>query len=195
MPKQIEISKAELEDAYNYFKKSINEIANDYNTNPYLIKKLLEYYNIKIRNDDNIDNHNMPIIYTKKEIDIPNNFSEIKMKLSQYNIEYNNRHHNTILFHSSNETWKHFISKCILSKILRDRGHEIFTEIQNNDAITDILDLSESICYELESNPISNTFQNKKEKLNNCGLEIIIFDLRDVPDSINEIIDFFNKKV
>lgn len=188
----INISEAELRDAYEFFNKTVEEIAREYGTDTYSILRLLKHYGIELRVEEIVNNE--PIIRPRQVISNPSSFQELLLKLQQYKIEYNSRHHNTILFHSSNETWKHFLAKCILAKILRDKGHEIFTEMVVHNAESDILDITDNICYELETTPGSKTFQKKLEKLNECGLDLIVIDLRDVSDELEGMTKYFKEK-
>jgi hypothetical protein len=192
MSKRVKISKAELHDSYVFFRKTLKEIADEYNTSVENIIRLLNYHEIKIRDEDkNIQS--TPIIYEKKSIKNPINFQRVINNLSQYNIKYIARHHNTVLPHSSTETWKHWMAKCILFKLLRDKRHEVFTELHINNAETDVFDLTQCICYELESIPGSKTFQEKMKKLNNNNLTLIIIDLRKVPDDYDSMKEYFKE--
>jgi len=181
------ISKAELEDEYTYFKKPIHEIARDHKVDEYVIRRALIHYNIPERKEPEKlpPNTFVPIRHHAKS-----GFADTLQKCRDYGITYAPRHHNTILFHDRNETWKHLIAKCIAAKILRDDGHEIFTELKHRKAITDLIDVTTGVCYEFETNVRKGTFGEKKAKIYGSGLDLVVIDLKLMPDGIVDIIQF-----
>lgn len=172
-----DISEAELQDAHLHFQKSPAEIAVEHDTTEYSIRKLMKHYKIPITEHET---------ELKPKVAPSNRFKKVKPIPKS-------RHKNAVLFHSNKETWKHWICKCVLAKVLRDEGHQIFTEMPMGNAEVDILDATASASYELESNPGSQTFQKKLKKLDGHKYDLIIIDLRKVPDDLEGMIRYFKK--
>lgn len=158
---------------------TIGQMAEHHKTAEWIIKKLMKEYNIPIR-DDLEEEKKIPIIFKRKKA------KAAKPRAS--------RNKNAVLFHSSTETWKHWNAKCVLAKILRDQGHQIYTEIPIERAETDVLDVTDGTCYELESNPGKKTFREKLEKLNGVNYDLIVVDLRQVPDDFEGMKRYFEKR-
>ena len=194
MPKVIKIDRPELEDLYNYFKKPIPVIAQELNTEAYQVRRKLIEFGIEIdeeREKRYEEEHSSSKLYQKKKIKEPKNQAQVRQKLKDSDVKYSRRNQNAVLPHSNKESWLHWLCKCILFKALRDDGHELFTEMPFGDAIIDILDVTSSTSYELESKPSKKTAEEKLKTLNNSALDLHVIDLSKIPKSV--ILDFLKE--
>ena len=107
------------------------------------------------------------------------------------------RRRNTIYSHNRNETLKHLVVKTILFHALRAKNRTVFTECTVNEAIVDVLDDTENIAYELESNPKPNTWKAKQVLINpynNHAMPTVrVIDLRDFSMDVDEIYEYFEE--
>jgi len=92
------------------------------------------------------------------------------------------RHHNR---KESGESWKHYLAKCILSKILYDMNRPHFTEYElPNKTVVDVYEIIYNTAIEFES-----VHSDKKEALKIIKAkpfvrDIIVIDLGKIPDDI-----------
>jgi len=196
MPKVIKINRPELDDLYNHFKKPIPVIAQELNVEPWQLKKKMVEFGIEIDEEreklyEEEHSKTSSKLYAKKKIKEPKNIMQVKQKLKDSNVKYSRRNQNAVLPHSNKESWLHWLCKCILFKALRDDGHEIFTEMPFGDAIIDILDVTSSTSYELESKPSKKTAAEKLKTLNNSAIDLQVLDLSKIPKSV--ILDFLKE--
>jgi tRNA A58 N-methylase Trm61 len=100
-----------------------------------------------------------------------------------------------VVFHNTNESREHFISKCILAQILYQKGHNIYTEGRHKTKKFDVIDLNTYTVYELESNVTTKSKDQKELNVKNSNFSLIIIDLKDLPKNIDDIFNFLNKKI
>ena len=90
------------------------------------------------------------------------------------------RHHNRGI---SGETMKHWICKCICSKILYDSRHVHFCEYEfPNKAVADIYDTKDNIVIEFESKKSKKKEQLKFLQFNKYVRDTIVINIDDYPD-------------
>jgi hypothetical protein len=108
------------------------------------------------------------------------------------------RHHNR---HVSGETWKHYLCKCVMGKILYDANRNYFSEYEfPNKAVTDVLDVTTMTAIEFES---KCTVKKEKKKsvnfinyLNTRVLnELFVIDLEQVPNDLNAMEQYLKNKI
>ena len=94
---------------------------------------------------------------------------------------------NKVRFHNRGETFKHFLVKAMISKILFNRGRVFVTEAEFKcGRVVDVLDVTEKIGYEVETSGKNS----KKDPIN-----IVTIDLRKVPDEIKGLEKYLKKEV
>jgi predicted RNA methylase len=79
-----------------------------------------------------------------------------------------------------NEDWKHYLLKCLVYKILKDAGHEVYMEVDKGFGRVDVFDKTEGKVIEIETNPRKETTAHKMEIYSKSVYvkEIIIIDAR-----------------
>ncbi len=94
---------------------------------------------------------------------------------------------NKLRIHTKYESLKHFLAKAVVMKILFEKGRFSVSEAEfNNGRIVDVLDIFEKTGYEFESTGVNR-------KADPCN--IVTFDLRKVPNDINEMYKWFKKRI
>lgn len=177
------ISKEELQDSLLHFHQPVWEIARDHNTDTFTIKAAIAYYQIP----GDFDTSKSPAIIYPRSMAGGTHYVRLLQRCQDFGIKYSSRHHNTVLFHNRQETWHHFIAKCLLSKTLRDQGHDVFSEMAVGTGIMDLIDLDTGIVYEIESRPGPKTLEQKQALVVNTGLCVVIIDLRDAPKVTDDV--------
>ena len=90
---------------------------------------------------------------------------------------------NCVYAHNCKESMKHWLVKCMVFKILRERRRTVGTEIEVDGGIVDVIDADNLIAYEIES----KTTKQKIEEVRRLGVkDVFLIDLRDVPDDRRE---------
>ena len=89
---------------------------------------------------------------------------------------------------------KHFLVKAMILKILRERGRTVGTEIELQNGIADLVDVDNSIVYEIETNL---TKEKIFQKIRNyqAAKDIFFIDTRENPDDLNEAEKYLRQKV
>ena len=104
-------------------------------------------------------------------------------------------HNKNCLFQNTgNESVKHFLTKALIFKILRERGRTIGTEVELDGGVVDVLDVDNKIAYEIETN-----LDKRKifEKLRNYPKihDIFFIDTREVPNNFTEAENYLRVKL
>lgn len=115
--------------------------------------------------------------------------AEKELKENGFVLGKNDR--NCVFSSNGKETLKHFISKAIIFKILRDRGRETATEVETKNAIVDVLDIDNRIAYEVE-----NGFDEEDiiGLISHSELrDVFLIDLKEIPNDVYEAEEFFKQ--
>jgi hypothetical protein len=117
-----------------------------------------------------------------------------RIALKENGFVLDERHKNCIFPSTGSESVKHWIIKCLVFKILRDRGRQVGTEVEIKNAIVDVLDTTSIIAYEIET---ALTRQRILEKLRNfvSVRDVFFIDTREVPDDIFEAEKYLRDKM
>jgi hypothetical protein len=89
---------------------------------------------------------------------------------------------------------RHWLVKCILFKLLRDRGRLTGTEVETRGGIVDLLDADNMIAYEVETAPTERQIHQKVRRLWHLH-DVFVIDVRKVPDSLDAAVKFFKEKI
>jgi len=115
------------------------------------------------------------------------NFSKINAEkiLQRKGFVLNDINSNCLYPHSRGESLKHWITKAIIFKILRERKRTVGTEVEVGNGIADVFDEDNKIIYEIEK---SFSKVRRQEKMRNFyeANDVFFIDLGKVPDRINE---------
>jgi hypothetical protein len=183
---KVELTTENLTEFYLDLKNSPKELAKIFKKSEGYIRFLLKKAGINLRAEDEITKK------SKKPITSKSKFSQVRSAMSHFRLTYSKKSHNAILPHNKNETDKHFLAKCVLFKVLKEKDREVFTEVVTGKGITDVLDISQNICYELETNPTDKT-ELEKQALVNKGFHVRVIDLRKLPLDWTEMKAYFKK--
>ena len=82
---------------------------------------------------------------------------------------------------NNSESMKHWIIKAIIFKILRELKRTVGVEYEVHGAIVDVIDMDESIAYEIESHINERKVLRRLRKLSNLH-DVFIIDARKVPN-------------
>lgn len=122
---------------------------------------------------------------------------EQERNLDRYGIACYWKTVNNIKTHFGEETEKHFKSKTALCYVLHKKKYTFFTEVLVSGGIVDVYDFTNKNIYELE-NGLTKAKEDEKfkqlfdeEKMN----DFFIFGLQDLPDTFEELIEFFESKI
>jgi len=98
---------------------------------------------------------------------------------------------NCLFSSSGKESTKHFVSKAIIFKILRDRGRAVATEVETKNAIVDVLDIDNKIAYEVENGfdegDIIGLISHSELR------DIFLIDLKEIPNDLFEAEEFLKQ--
>ncbi len=114
--------------------------------------------------------------------------------LNQNGFVLNDKNKNCLFLHNSEETMKHFLVKAMILKILRERGRIVGSEIEVRNGIADLVDLDNSIIYEVETNITKEKVYDKIKNYNSAK-DIFFIDTREVPDDLNDAEKYLREKV
>jgi len=104
------------------------------------------------------------------------------------------RNKNCLFMHNRNESMKHWIIKCIVFKILRERERVVGTEIEVDGGIVDVIDVNNFIGYEIESNLSRERVKEKIEQFS-CLKDVFFIDISRLPNSIEGIEEYLKRKI
>lgn len=62
---------------------------------------------------------------------------------------------------NNHESFEHFLTKCLIYKILVDKRHKVDMEVKLPEGIIDVVDLTDRVLYEVETNHTKE--KNKKD--------------------------------
>jgi hypothetical protein len=176
-----EIPELKKEEIYGLWKQNLNdkEISKRLNISTTTIKKYRLIKGMKANGHS-------------KELSL-----EQERNLDRYGIACNWQTVNCIKPHFGIETEKHFKSKVALCYILHKKGYTYFTEVPVENGIVDVFDFTNRNIYELETNLKKEKEDEKYKQLYDIEKmnDFFIFNLDELPNTFEELIEFFNKKV
>ena len=109
-----------------------------------------------------------------------------KRNYRQRGMIYLPEHVNTLKMHM-NETLDHWITKSLVFRLLRKLKHDVITEFEiTGMGIGDVLDLTTSVQYEIETVSYSKSVKRKAEQYTRIGVEVIVIPLKNLPEDIKE---------
>ena len=96
-------------------------------------------------------------------------------------IDYTRKDVNVVRMHNNKETWKHYLTKCIIVKLLVDSGHAVVSEAVAPSGVIDVYDIDKLVAYEAETNLSPQKKKDKTFQYLQEGVveEVIIFGLKD----------------
>jgi hypothetical protein len=106
----------------------------------------------------------------------------------------NDRNKNCVFTNTGNESTKHWMVKCLIFKILRQRKREVGTEIEIKNAVADVLDISNMIAYEIETNLTKEKVMEKLKHFVSIT-DVFFVDTREVPDDLFEAERYLQEKI
>jgi hypothetical protein len=119
------------------------------------------------------------------------NYLQAEKELKENGFVLGKYNRNCVFSSNGKESLKHFVSKAIIFKILRDRGREAATEVETRNAIVDVLDIDNRIAYEVE---------NGFDEEDIIGLishnelrDIFLIDLKEIPNDVFEAEEFLKQ--
>jgi len=101
---------------------------------------------------------------------------------------------NCLFVNSGKETMKHWLTKAMIFKILRNNGRTVGTEIETNNGIADLIDVGNKIVYEIESRITKKKVEEKLKQFATAN-DIFIIDLRKVPNDIDKAEKYLREKI
>lgn len=119
------------------------------------------------------------------------NYLQAEKELKENGFVLGKSGRNCVFSSNGKETLKHFISKAIIFKILRDRGRETATEVETKNAIVDVLDIDNRIAYEVE-----NGFDEEDiiGLISHSELrDVFLIDLKEISNDVYEAEEFFKQ--
>ena len=123
------------------------------------------------------------------------NFTKVQFDIKKLGLKFNKKKLNSVIFHSTNETREHFLVKCILSYILHSMGHDIYSEGKYGTKKLDVIDLTDMIVYEIETNKTKKKTEQKITNVKDSYFGLIIIDLKDLPEKLDDIFKFVKKEI
>lgn len=122
---------------------------------------------------------------------------DAKLLMRSLGLPFNAVRYNCVNTHNKNETDKHFFLKALLSYYFLSKGESIFTEYQIRHGIFDIFNLDRMICYEIETEPSSTIYQEKRDLLQGFKdrIEILIVSTKDFSNNLKEAIRQIKVKI
>ena len=89
------------------------------------------------------------------------------------------------LIRDHKEKLNHFSAKALMFFILRELRHDVTTEVEIvNVGVCDLYDITTGVIYEFESFGSKKTQRRVNEIYKHTGNEIIVIDVKDLPDDI-----------
>ena len=112
-----------------------------------------------------------------------------KARCHKLNLPFDPYHLNKVSYYQKSESLKHFIAKCLVYAILRNKDRLVFTEYPLSKTVRiDVFDLDYQYAYELETNPKRFEETKLQELMTDDRVkEIIIVDLRELPNDIEKM--------
>jgi ParB family chromosome partitioning protein len=103
--------------------------------------------------------------------------------------------HQNVVIASNHETMKHFVVKAMVYKLLRGMGRTTVCEMEAGGGVVDIYDAQTGYAYEIESKPRPDTGRIKAERFAGQVKDVLVIDLKKVPDDINGMEGYLKEKV
>lgn len=122
---------------------------------------------------------------------------EAKLRMRSLGLPFTTGLYNRINTHNKNETVKHFFLKALIARHFISQGESIFTEFPICHGIFDVFNLDRMICYEIETEPSSTIYQEKRNLLQGYQdrIEIIIISTKEFSNNLNEAMIQINLKI
>ncbi len=98
------------------------------------------------------------------------------------------RNKNCLFLHNSHESMKHFIVKAMIFKILRERRRNVGTEIETRNGIADVIDLDNSIVYEVETSINKSKISEKIEQFKSFR-DLFLINVKKLPSDLKQLED------
>lgn len=94
---------------------------------------------------------------------------------------------------------RHWLAKCIVSKVLEDLGFRFLTEHEINDKLVDAFCLDNLTAYEIESSEKKNYEEKVKERINKkyeyhadfSEIKLVVFNLKELPKDYDKLYNYF----
>jgi len=96
----------------------------------------------------------------------------------------NEKNRNCLFPHNKSESLKHWTTKAIIFKILRERKRNVGTEVEVGNGIADVFDEDNKIAYEIESEISKRKVREKTRNMSEAN-DIFFINLKKVPDEIS----------
>jgi len=104
----------------------------------------------------------------------------------QRGILYLPEHVNTLKMHV-NETLDHWLTKAIVFRLLRRMKHDVVSEFEiTGMGVGDILDLTNSIQYEIETTSYPKYIHDRAKQYIRLGVDLIVIPLKKLPKNIKD---------
>ena len=117
-----------------------------------------------------------------------------KKLLEEKGMVLTERNKNCLFLYNNRESMRHWIVKCVVFKILRERERVVGTEIEVDGGIVDVIDVNNFIGYEIESKLSKKKIEEKVKQFNSLK-DVFLIDASKLPDSIKDIEEFLRKKI
>lgn len=127
--------------------------------------------------------------------ELMSNYTKIQFDIKKLGLKFDKRKLNSVVFHNTNESIEHFIAKCLLSFLLRSKGHDIYSEGKYGVKKLDVIDLTDKVVYEIESNKTNKKTQQKETNIADSYFELMVVDLKDMPNTFEGALNFIKKKI
>jgi len=89
------------------------------------------------------------------------------------------------LVHDFREKLNHFCAKALMFFILRELKHDVVSEVEIVDVgFGDLYDITTNVFYEFETSGCKSVQRRVNEIYKQTGVEIIVIDVKELPDDI-----------
>ena len=105
--------------------------------------------------------------------------------------------YNRMMCWNRNETLDHWLTKCMIFKILRDKGHVVIGECNFGGAgVVDLFSLTAKIVFDVEGSLTPSKKRAKYEQyINHAINDVIVIDLDKLPKDNKERFKYLKEKV
>jgi len=104
------------------------------------------------------------------------------------------RNKNCLFAHNSKESMKHWIVKCVIFKILRERQRLVGTEIEVDGGVVDVIDADNFIGYEIESKLNKKKIKEKVLQFNSLK-DLFLIDISKLSNDLRNIEEYVRNKI
>jgi len=103
--------------------------------------------------------------------------------------------HQNVVVASNHESMKHFVVKAMVYKLLREMDRITVCEMEAGGGVVDIYDAQTGYAYEIESKPGPRTGKEKAERFAGQVKDVLIIDLKKVPDDLSGMEGYLKGRV